>query len=107
MMKDIYNVVISELSFEWDEKKALRNHRKHGISFNEAQTAFADEYALMIDDPDHSEDEDRFILIGLSARLRMVVVSHLYRKAGQVIRILSARKATKREQRQYWQRGGV
>lgn len=80
------------------------NKRKHGISFTEGQTAFADENGLLIDDPDHSDDEERFILLGLSAKLRLLVVSHTYSDADLTIRIISARKAISSEQEQYWKR---
>jgi len=92
------------ITFEWDKAKESFNRRKHGISFEEAQTVFIDEHALLIHDPDHSEDEDRFILLGLSMRLRLLVVCHSYRKSDEVIRIISARKATKDETRQYGER---
>jgi uncharacterized DUF497 family protein len=92
------------LSFEWDPRKNASNRRKHGISFEEAQTIFVDENALLIDDPDHSTDEDRFILLGLSARLHILVVCHCYREQDDVIRIISARKATRSEHRQYLER---
>jgi uncharacterized protein len=90
-----------QVSFEWDDRKNLANKRKHRVSFEEAQTVFYDEEALLRDDPDHSEGEDRFILLGLSAALRTLVVCHCYRKADQVIRIISARKATRSEGRDY------
>ena len=93
-----------EIRFEWDEKKHTLNNRRHGVSFNEAQTIFADENGLLLDDPDHSDEEDRFILLGLSSRLRLLVVSHTYRKDDAVIRIISARKATRSEQKHYWSR---
>ena len=93
-----------EIGFECDEKKHALNKRKHGISFNEGQTIFADENGLLLDDPDHSRDEDRFILLGLSSSLRLLVVSHTYRKDDAIIRIISARKATRSEQKQYWSR---
>ena len=89
------------LRFEWDPRKAAANARKHGVSFDEASTAFSDEQALVIPDPDHSEDEDRFILLGLSAALRLLVVIHCFREDVDVIRIISARKATKRESKDY------
>ena len=92
------------LSFEWDENKSVANQKKHHVSFEEAQTVFVDENALLIDDPDHSGEEDRFILLGLSAKLRALVVCHCYRKNNEVIRIVSARKATRREQKYYWER---
>jgi len=92
------------LSFSWDARKNASNRKKHGISFEEAQTVFEDENALLIDDPDHSIDEDRFILLGLSARPRILVVCHCYREQDDVIRIISARKATRSEQIQYLER---
>ncbi len=93
-----------ELTFDWDKAKNLSNQKKHGISFEEAQTVFVDENALLIHDPDHSGAEDRFVLLGLSAKLRELVICHFYRKPGEVIRIISARKATRSEQNQYWER---
>ena len=92
------------LSFDWDEKKNTLNRKKHGISFEEAQTMFAEENALLIHDPDHSLGENRFILIGLSLRLRVLVVCYCHRESEDVIRIISARKATRSEQKQYWER---
>lgn len=92
---------MSSLRFEWDPAKATINLRKHGVSFEEAQSVFADERARLIDDPDHSEDEDPFILLGLSSSMRVLVVAHCYRSEGNVIRIISARKATREEQRYY------
>jgi len=89
------------LRFEWDPRKAEANLRKHSVSFEDAQSVFADERARLIDDPDHSADEDRFLLLGLSSSLRVLVVAHCYREAGGVIRIISARKATREEQRFY------
>ena len=90
--------------FEWDDKKAAENQGKHGVSFEEAQAVFADDSALLICDPDHSNDEERFILLGLSAGLRILVVCHCYRKSDETIRIISARKATAKERRQYLER---
>jgi len=95
---------MNSLRFEWDNLKATANLKKHGISFDEAKSAFYDERAKLIDDPDHSEAEDRFILLGLSHSLRVVVVCHCYRGDGNVIRIISARKATSRESKAYKQR---
>jgi len=92
------------IRFEWDEKKHILNKRKHGPSFVEAQTVFADENGLVLHDPDHSDEEDRFILLGLSSSLRLLVVSHTYRKDDSIIRIISARKASQAEQEQYWER---
>ncbi len=88
---------MSDLRFEWDAPKEVKNRRKHGVPFAEAETVFSDEYALLVDDPDHASAEDRFLLLGLSARLRILVVSHSYRETEDVIRIISARKATRRE----------
>jgi uncharacterized DUF497 family protein len=92
---------MTDISFEWDDRKAQQNEKKHGISFEEAQTAFYDENARLTPDPDHSQDEDRYILLGLSAVLRVLIVCHVYRQNDEVIRIISARKATKREKQQY------
>jgi len=89
------------LDFTWDPKKASSNLAKHGVSFPQAQTAFEDENARLIPDPDHSQDEDRFILLGLSSKLKLLVVVHTYRKNESEIRIISARKATKREHQHY------
>jgi uncharacterized DUF497 family protein len=79
---------MASLRFEWDERKATANASKHGVTFQEAQSAFSDENAKLIDDPDHSDDENRFILLGLSASLRMLVVCHCYRAPDDVIRIM-------------------
>lgn len=95
---------MSDLRFEWDERKNAENQRKHGVSFEEAETVFLDEFALLLDDPDHSSREARFVLLGLSAALRHVVVCHCYRASGSVIRIISARKATATEREAYQQR---
>jgi uncharacterized DUF497 family protein len=94
------------LLFDWDENNAAGNRRKHGISFAEAKTAFLDENARVIPDPEHSKDEERFVLLGLSISVRVLVVCHCYRKGGEVIRIISARKADREEIEQYhwWQR---
>jgi hypothetical protein len=92
---------MSALRFEWDERKAAENAKKHGVSFEEARSVFFDERARLIDDPEHSEHEDRFILLGLSSSLRLLIVCHCYRSAGNVIRIVSARKATVRESKSY------
>jgi hypothetical protein len=89
------------LRFEWDPKKAAANLRKHGVRFEDAQTVFADGNAKLIDDPDHSEEEDRFILLGLSSSLRLLVVCHCHRSEGNVIRIISARKAEGHERNSY------
>ena len=95
------------IRFEWDPRKSAWNRRKHGVGFEEASTVFTDEHALLIDDPEHSEAEDRFILLGLSASLRMLVVCHCYRESEEVIRIISARKATPKERESYNRRWSV
>lgn len=92
---------MKELRFEWDERKAASNKRKHGVSFEEARSVFLDEDALVIPDAAHSQDEERFIILGLSRSLRTLVVCHCYRRAADVIRIISARKADKDERAQY------
>jgi len=92
------------LRFEWDASKEAQNRRKHSVSFEEARTIFADEHGRLIDDPEHSGDEDRFLLLGLSVRFRILVVSHCYRASDGVIRIVSARKATRRERGIYNER---
>ena len=92
------------MNFEWDENKAATNQQKHGITFQEAATVFQDEDALQIFDTDHSEDEDRFILLGMSSILRILVVCHCYRANDDVIRIISARKATRNESSTYKRR---
>ena len=87
--------------FEWDEVKNIINRKKHGISFEEAQVVFEDELAILFDDPDHSEEEDRFLIIGMTDRKGVCIVSHCYRGKDERIRIISARKATKTEQDVY------
>jgi len=87
------------LAFEWDERRDKANRRKHRISFEEAATAFADSRSITITDPDHSDEEERYVLLGLSYRGNMLVVVHTER--GDSVRIISARKATKRERGQY------
>ncbi len=90
-----------DLTFEWNSRKAAENRRKHRVSFEEAKSAFLDENARVIADSDNSADEDRFILLGLSIQLRLLVVVHCYRESENVIRIISARKADPSERRQY------
>ena len=89
------------LRFTWDPNKEAVNRRKHGVSFLEAQTVFRDALAQLIPDPDHSDDEDRFILLGMSGHLRVLVVCHCYREGDGLIRIISARRATRHEQQSY------
>jgi uncharacterized DUF497 family protein len=92
---------MSHMRFEWDERKSRSNLRKHGISFEEAQTTFLDDNARVLSDPDHSADEERFVLLGLSIAARVLVVCHCYRQRDEVIRIVSARKADRDEVKQY------
>ncbi len=92
---------MKKISFVWDEHKAELNLKRHKISFEEAQTVFSDPNARMIFDPEHSEIEDRFILLGISSMLKLLVVCHCYREEDMNIRIISARKANKQEQKQY------
>ena len=92
---------MSELAFDWDDLKAKANERKHGVSFEETRTVFYDENARLRYDSDHSLNEERYILLGISSSLRLVVVCHVYREGNGIIRIISARKATKQEIQQY------
>ena len=92
---------MSNIRFTWDSAKATQNRRKHGVSFEEAQSIFYVDYAQLAPDPDHSKEEDRFILLGRSNQLRLLIVCHCYRESDSVIRIISARKATKKEQKAY------
>lgn len=92
---------MNEIIFEWDENKNVINKKKHGISFEEAKTVFYDVEALLIDDPEHSQEEERFIILGFSSLANLLVVCHCYRESESVIRIISARKATQNEAKQY------
>ncbi len=89
------------LRFEWDPRKNRENRKKHGVSFEEARTAFFDDNAVEFYDDEHTEWEDRFLLLGMSVRLRLLLVCHCVRASESVIRIISARKATKKESRFY------
>lgn len=89
------------MKFEWDENKNQINIKKHGISFEEAKTVFYDDDALVRDDPDHSESEERFVILGLSNKANLLIVCHCLRESETVIRIISARKATKTESKFY------
>jgi len=93
---------MKQLRFEWDEEKAEANVRKHGVSFEEARTVFYDENAIQFYDPDHSEEEDRFILLGLSFMPQVLVVCHCFRESETIVRIISARRADKNEEEEYW-----
>ena len=97
----MYNVHMN-IEFEWDTRKATTNLKKHGITFEEAKTAFFDESAIVYHDPDHSDDEERFLLLGNSFKLNTVVVCHCFRESESKIRIISARKADKSETSDYW-----
>jgi uncharacterized protein len=92
---------MNELSFEWESKKAELNKAKHGVSFDEAKTVFYDEMALIIPDPDHSKTEERFVIMGMSALSRVLVVVHCFRANNNVIRIISARRAGTKEKQPY------
>ena len=93
---------MKKLEFEWDNNKDRINTSKHGVSFDEAQTVFYDEYAIQFFDPEHSESEDRFLLLGTSFKLKTLVVCHCFREEETVVRIISARKADKDETKAYW-----
>ena len=90
------------INFEWDENKNRINKQKHQVSFEEARSVFYDEAALVIADPEHSGDEERFLILGQSDQLKLLVVCHCYRESDAVIRLISARKATKTETSQYF-----
>lgn len=91
------------IKFEWDENKNQINQRKHKITFDEAKTVFYDVEAIVIDDPEHSREEERFLILGFSKKANLLVVCHCYRDSDMVIRIISARKATTAETRQYYE----
>ncbi|VAX02959.1 hypothetical protein MNBD_GAMMA19-235 [hydrothermal vent metagenome] len=93
---------MKQLEFEWDDKKDKANSKKHGVSFDEARTVFYDEYAIQFFDPEHSESEDRFLLLGTSFKLKALVVCHCFREEETVVRIISARKADRDEEQVYW-----
>jgi uncharacterized DUF497 family protein len=95
---------MNQLRFEWDKEKERINIRKHGISFEEARMVFYDEKAIQFFDPDHLEDEDRFLLLGISFKLRIIIVCHCFRESETVIRLFSARKADREEEQEYWRR---
>jgi uncharacterized DUF497 family protein len=92
---------MAEIRFQWDPRKAAANLRKHRVSFTEAETVFMDEHGLLLDDPEHSGTEDRFLLLGSSAGGRLLIVVHAYRAAAGIIRIISARQADRDERRHY------
>jgi uncharacterized DUF497 family protein len=92
---------MDSIGFSWQDLKNIANQKKHRVSFEEAQSVFFDGYAIEYYDPDHSESEDRFLMLGLSYQVRVLVVSYTIRKDGAEIRIISARKATEKEQKEY------
>jgi uncharacterized DUF497 family protein len=92
---------MDDLRYQWDERKNRANQRKQGVAFEEARTAFLDENARRVSDPDHSIGEDRYILVGLSIRLRLLVVCHSFLESERIIRIISARRADPSERRDY------
>jgi len=92
---------MNKITFSWDDNKANSNLKKHKISFEEAKTVFDDENARLILDSEHSQDEERFILLGLSYKLKVLTVVHCYKDSEENIRIISARKSTKNEEKQY------
>jgi uncharacterized protein len=96
-----YDILMKYIHFDWDESKNKLNISKHKISFDEAKSVFYDPHARIINDPEHSQNEDRFILLGLSKNLNLLLVCHCYRSSDEIIRIISARKATKTESSQY------
>jgi uncharacterized protein len=93
---------MNELQFEWDKRKEKVNIKKHGVSFDEARAVFYDENAIQFFDPDHAGNEDRFIVLGISFKLRVLVVCHCFRESETIIRIISARKADGDEENEYW-----
>lgn len=99
---DKYNVHMKEIRFEWDRRKEKASIKRHGVSFEEARTAFYDENAIQFYDPDHSEEEDRFILLGLSLKPQVLVVCNCFREHETVVRIISARQADRDEELEYW-----
>lgn len=94
---------MENLIIQWDEEKNKTNHQKHGITFEVAKLVFEDERAILFDDPDHSLEEERFLIIGIAGQSGVYIVSHCYRNEGSIIRIISARKATKREKKSYYE----
>ena len=94
---------MNDIRFQWDQNKNLANIRKHKVSFEEAKSVFFDENARLISDPEHSFDEERFIILGFSSKFRILVVVHTYKENDEIIRIISARKATKSESKYYYE----
>lgn len=96
---------MDNISFSWNVKKGNENYKKHGVRFSEAETVFYDENAKEYFDPEHSEEEDRFLMLGISQNLRVLVVSYCYRESDKIIRIISSRKADKKEAMEYFAGG--
>jgi uncharacterized DUF497 family protein len=96
-----YTVIMNSIVFEWDDKKAKSNLKKHGVSFEEAQTVFFDDMAIQFWDSTHFDEEQRFLMLGLSNKLRILLVVHCFRESDSTIRIISTIKATKREMNEY------
>lgn len=92
---------MNDIKFEWDNRKDKSNQKKHGVSFEEAKSVFYDESAIEFYDFDHSHDEERFLLLGLSFKLRILLICHCFKEENGIIRIISARKATRNEQKEY------
>ena len=92
---------MNKITFQWDEQKNKINQQKHGISFEEAESVFFDDYALQFWDEDHSQEEERFLLLGISSKMRRLLVVHCFREEDSIIRIISARKPTKNESKEY------
>ena len=101
-MYTIHMITYGFITFEWDDRKAEANYKKHEVSFKEASTIFYDPHALVIDDDAHSHNENRFIIVGVSSVARVLTVCHCYKETNERIRIISARKATKNEENEYW-----
>lgn len=97
----MYIQIVKGIRIEWDPRKADVNLEKHGVSFSEAASSFSDDHARLIPDPDHSDDEDRFVILGMSWSSRLLVVCHCYRESSSIIRIISARRANRSERTQY------
>ena len=100
-MHNNYNIIMDMIKFEWDENKNRTNQQKHGISFDEAKTVFYDENAILFDDPEHSREEERFLIIGVTTNEKICIASHCYKDNDKKIRLISARKATKSERKTY------
>ncbi|WP_341738440.1 BrnT family toxin [Microcoleus sp. CAWBG640] len=92
---------MNKITFHWDEQKNKIHQQKHGISFEESESVFFDDYAIQFWDEDHSQEEERFLLLGISSKMRILLVVHCFREEDSIIRIISARKANKNESQEY------